>query len=161
MAKSLNDRINDAIAIWAEDDLIKAILKSLVDKGVVFAGNQESELAGSIEYVKGKDLGGQILANDYWYWVEYGRKPGGISKDVIKKNIERWVRRKGFVKASGKDFKKEVTNIAFLIARKIARHGYKGKKFLESAITDKVIEKGNEAVLKVVGDYMNEQLGDL
>lgn len=138
---------------------VDSLAKSLKDKGVVFAGGQESELIGSAE-IKTRVLGVDIFMNDYWLYVDQGRKPGPVSEEGRQK-IKRWVQRKGLVKTSVKGgFFKEVESISYVIARKISKKGYKGKFFVEAAITEKLMNELAQNVADVVEEFLTDELND-
>lgn len=59
---------------------------------------------------------------EYAYWVEYGRKAGGMPPVKL---IKEWVRKKHITSDE-----KEIDSIAFAIARNIAANGTKAKPFL-------------------------------
>lgn len=59
---------------------------------------------------------------DYAYWVEYGRKAGGMPPVKL---IKEWVRKKHITSNE-----KEIDSMAFAIARNIAANGTKAKPFL-------------------------------
>lgn len=95
-----------------------------------------------------KDVEVEFRSN-YAAWVEFGRKAGRMPP---VKMLEEWVKKKGIADSytdSGRrrgrtqNFYKKVTQIAFLIARKIALRGTKPKPFLYPAF------RANES--KVIG----------
>ena len=59
---------------------------------------------------------------DYAYWVEYGRKAGGMPPVKL---IAEWVRKRHITSDES-----EIESIAFAIARNIAANGTKAKPFL-------------------------------
>ena len=59
---------------------------------------------------------------EYAYWVEYGRKAGGMPPVKL---IKEWVRKKHITSNE-----KEIESIAFAIAKNIAANGTKAKPFL-------------------------------
>jgi len=59
---------------------------------------------------------------DYAYWVEYGRKAGGMPPVKL---IKEWVRKKHITSDE-----KEIDSMAFAIAKNIAANGTKAKPFL-------------------------------
>jgi hypothetical protein len=81
--------------------------------------NASGKLVNSVSY-EITDVGITISANDYIYYLLYGRKPtksggGGTLKDTIKQ----WMRDKG-IKPDG-DMTEDT--LAFLITRKIHKYG--------------------------------------
>ena len=59
---------------------------------------------------------------EYAYWVEYGRKAGGMPPVKL---IKEWVRKKHITSDE-----KEIDSMAFAIAKNIAANGTKAKPFL-------------------------------
>lgn len=178
--RELKKRIDITIETWGKE-LIDAVAKALKDKGVTFSGGSESELIGSAELKVGlNDLSATLLMNDYWVFVDQGRPP--TSKDgsgKVKKNLERWIKRKGIVPEAGSRTKKKIESLknkkvrkaykqitmedriksfAFAIARKIHKEGYKGKFFIDEAITQRLVDSLSEQVLETIEDYTIEQI---
>lgn len=116
------------------------------------------------------DDGVQILANDYIYYLEYGRKPtesgssSSGSGESLYDQILKWMNAKGI-------FNLNMTqeSLAFLITRKIHREGttiwrqHKGEPsgLLESAINDNAIadlsdELGNSLISLVTSEILKD-----
>lgn len=165
--RELKKRIDLTLENWGKE-LIKSVAEALKDKGVTFSGGSESELIGSAELKIGlNDFSAKLMMNDYWVFVDQGRKKGGVSQ-AGRKKIERWVKRKGKNALSSKPafdevfkkkpFDKAVKDITFLIARKLSRVGYKGKFFIEEAITQRLVDSLSEQVLETIEDYTIDQI---
>lgn len=77
--------------------------------------------------------------NDYWKFIEDGRKPG---KMPPINSILKWIKQKGLKPRNRKI--KSNKQLAFLIARKIGRFGIKPKKLFEKSIdrVNKNFKKG-------------------
>lgn len=103
-------------------------------------------LLKSIDYAISKDKEGsfgiRLLAEDYWIYVNDGRRPGAkrppygqwaIDK-YGKDPIGEWIRTRGiqFTTKSGRPMSLE--QMGFLISRKIGRDGIKAVNFVERAI---------------------------
>jgi hypothetical protein len=117
------------------------IIKILAINNKVASGN----LISSIEVLTGAKNGQlfiDLFMEDYWYFVNWGRKPG---KFPPLNKIKEWLRYKGIPE-----------NLAFPISRKIALKGYKGIFFLEEAVNQ--IERDFEKEIKEVWgqDIYNE-----
>lgn len=93
---------SDIIFEWltslkGEDGAFNTHLKQ---RDVVSAGGQASDLVGSIEFQvvdAATQLHWTVTMNDYWYWVEYGRKPTTKSGGgPLGPKIEAWINKKGF-----------------------------------------------------------------
>ena len=131
--------IDDIITKWIEG--VKADLtKSYIDSVRKASGNWKDELEGKYE-VNEQGIKVQILGSSYTLYMELGRGPNKkkTHKDLVKfafgmsnKNdgpIYRWCLNKGIS-----------PTVAFPIAYKIGRDGYKGKPFLEKGINKSSID---------------------
>ena len=118
--------------------LVSDLRKSLKDKNVTYGGGQESRLAASIKYKisYSKGLTMDISMNDYYTFVDKGRGPGPVSSSKILP----WVKKKGIARNFAQEkklpFDKASKSLAFLIARKIAKEGYKANYFFTNIIND-------------------------
>ena len=102
---------------------------------------------------------------DYWREVEFGRgptqKPQG---NIVQKQIEKWIRMKGIhpMQRMGKNgpYTPSEKGLAYLIARKIHKEGFKGRHPLEHALTASrpmLDDFGREAGA-ILGDEMVEAI---
>ena len=85
---------------------------------------------------------------EYAYWVEYGRKAGGMPPVKL---IKEWVRKKHITSDE-----KEIDSIAFAIARNIAANGTKAKPFLTPSYEEnkaRIDELMQKAINQVVEGY--------
>lgn len=94
-----------------------------------------------------------LVAEDYWEFVEYGRKPtrGGHIEGTpyLWQSLVEWIRQKGLKPYEGQSY----DTYAKAIARKIHRKGTKARPFLEKAFTESIqMELVNE---------LNARFGDL
>jgi hypothetical protein len=89
----------------------------------------------------------QILGSYYSYWMEYGRNPSAKFPPIDA--IRQWIDDKGII-AEGIS----KNSLAFLIARKIAREGYKGKSVISSVLTDAWCQQ----LIKNVGLFMSQNI---
>lgn len=108
------------------------------------SGNWARELEGNvIETDKGYRV--TILGAYYTFWMENGRRPGRFPPISA---IRKWIDDKGIIAGSiSKD------SLAFLIARKIAREGYKGKPTTGAVITNERIDN----LIRQVGMFLVEK----
>jgi hypothetical protein len=93
--------------------------KALKDNGSVATGMLRN--SGSVR----PQVDGTVDAGfyaEYAYWVEYGRKAGGMPPVKL---IKEWVRKKHITSNE-----KEIDSMAFAIAKNIAANGTKAKPFL-------------------------------
>ena len=115
-----------------KDDLIKAYDA----KGMRASG----KFAESLE-VKVQGLKAQLWGEDYAQQLETGRKSGKFPPISA---IEQWIKDKGI--ANRIQGQISISSLAFLIARKIAKEGWKrqeygGVELISSVVTDERIQK--------------------
>lgn len=122
--------------------------------------NASYDLYNSIEKIieVGEDsFSVKISLEDYWKWVEQGRRPG---KYPPPEAIKRWVELKPVSATPGLNGKTPtVEQLTFLISRKIAEQGTKGAKFFEPAKEQAIrdfSEKIDRAIDEDVSDYILE-----
>ena len=106
-------------------------------------------------------ISGDLILNDYWKYIEYGRKPGRFPNIQA---IKGWIKQKPVI-PTGKLGKLPTTDqLAFLISRKIATKGIKVKNLLGKAID--ILEKQyndklEDAVTKDVTKEIDNQLNKI
>ena len=119
--------------------------KALKDNGSVATGMLRN--SGSVR----PQVDGTVDAGfyaEYAYWVEYGRKAGGMPPVKL---IAEWVRKRHISSDES-----EIESIAFAIARNIAANGTKAKPFLtpsyeeNKARIDEIMQK---AINEVAENY--------
>jgi hypothetical protein len=99
------------ILVQFAEDTIKAVKLALVAKSV----NASGKLSDSLRYELDEE-GLSIFITGYGYFVEYGRKPGGL---VPVASIRKWIDTKGIV-PKGKISK---DSLAWAIAKSIEKKG--------------------------------------
>lgn len=112
------------------------LIKRYDEKGMRASG----DWANSLE-VQASGLSVKLLGLSYSEQLEYGRKSG---KQPPREAIEQWIRDKGI--ASRLEGKITVSSLAYLIARKIAREGwrreeYGGVELISEVVTPERIQK--------------------
>ena len=106
-------------------------------------------------------ISGDLILNDYWKYIEYGRKPGRFPNIQA---IKDWIKQKPVI-PTGKLGKLPTTDqLAFLISKKIATKGIQGKNLLGKAID--ILEKQyndklEDAVTKDVTKEIDNQLNKI
>lgn len=83
---------------------------------------------------------------DYAYWVEYGRKAGGMPPVKL---IAEWVRKRHITSDES-----EIESIAFAIARNIAANGTKAKPFLTPSYEENK-SRIDEIMQKAINEVTN------
>lgn len=118
----------------------EALKKDLITAYDAKGMRASGKFAESLE-VRVKGLNAQLCGEDYAQQLETGRKAGGFPPiDAIKK----WIVDKGIANRIQGEI--TVSALAFLIARKIARQGWKREQFggvelISEVITDERIQK--------------------
>lgn len=83
---------------------------------------------------------------EYAYWVEYGRKAGGMPPVKL---IKEWVRKKHITSNE-----KEIDSMAFAIAKSIAANGTKAKPFLTPSYEENK-SRVDEIMQKAINEVTN------
>ena len=157
------------------DKVILGARKTLADNKAKkkSGGDASSALSQSVRFLPLKIFGNTFemvwVAEDYWYWVDHGRKPG---KFPPLKPIERWITEKEIInrkthsKGLADKSKANITQsilekrktLAFLIGRKLKREGYKGSKFFTNQVNKESLSElrktlsiqiGQDAILEL------------
>ena len=139
-------------------NLFAAALKDKLEENGSNATHQLSNSIKDIVKFDGKYLTVYIQLEDYWKWVENGRKAGKFPPvDAIKK----WITIKPVI-PRGKNGKVPTENqLAYLIGRKIAREGTRANPFLEPTIRDfKLVDKIYAAVNSMLTDEINKAVSE-
>jgi hypothetical protein len=103
-----------------EFDLIKAdLIKAYDAKGMRASGNWANSLEVNV-----RGLSATLVGEKYSEQLEFGRKAG---KQPPSEAIEQWIRDKGL--SSRIEGNISISSLAYLIARKIAREGWKRESY--------------------------------
>jgi hypothetical protein len=167
--EEIDKLLNDFGAKWA-NDLKTSLDKALKDGAKSGERVQTSriEFVGGVKYYPNKVIISITPNEDYWYYIENGRKKGkqpptkvlgekwqaknGISpsKILYQMTID-YNQKKGFTKRIVKKlpFQKAAKQFAFIVARAIGKNGIKPKPFI-----DRVTEDGRK-------DELAQQMGKL
>ena len=124
--------------------------------------NASSSLSQSIEpQIKGTQSGYRltVLMQDYWFYVENGRKPtkGGGNGELYK-NIYEWIRYKKPMQqkiAQSPDRIAATKSLAYVITRKIHREGTKAQPF----VTPSLKQVTTQTLAQRIGTYIADTLG--
>ena len=137
------------------DDFVVELKNKLKANDSYASGDLVNSIRGIVKQ-NGKYVVISIQLEDYWQYVENGRKAGKYPPINAIKN---WISVKPVLPRPLKSGKLPTQNqLAFLIARKISRVGTKAKPFLKPTITD--FDLINKVYNEVV-DLLNKQLEDL
>jgi len=124
--------------------------------------NASNSLSQSIEpQIKGTQSGYRltVLMQDYWFYVENGRKPtkGGGNGELYK-NIYEWIRYKRPMQqkiAQSPDRIAATKSLAYVITRKIHREGTKAQPF----VTPSLKQVTTQTLAQRIGRYIADTLG--
>lgn len=97
---------------------------------------------------------------NWWYWIEHGRKPTSKGKHCPIEPIISWIRAKGIVPREINGKLPTETQLAYAIRHKIDTEGYNGGQYMQKTldeINDKYTKLLQEALTKCVGSYIINQ----
>ena len=133
-----------------------------------YVKNNTGALSDSISWRVESDIDtgeakGVIIMDDYYYYVDQGRKPGSgtIGQGNIKgwppvRDIQTWVQQRG-ITIPGLD----VNTVTYLIGKSIWMKGIKGIDFINNAIDNIIndlVEQGEEEYAERFEDFIEEIL---
>lgn len=138
------------------DRMLELYRNKLIDKNIN-ASNILSDSAEVIVEVNGTTLSVSFNLEEYWKFVEYGRRPG---KRPPITAIEEWVTLKPIIPDPINGKIPSTKQLAFLISRKIGMEGTKAQRPLELAVySDSMELLINQLKNEIVGQ-MKEELGN-
>ena len=164
----MNEGVNRVLlnfGITLKKDLQKSLVKKGREKAAKYGSvaNDNTTLGDSIRTEIIEDNGGltfNLHLNDYYKWVDGGRKPGPVSR-AGRQSIMKWMRQKGInapliiQEMSGSKtklpFAKAQEQLSFLIVRKMKREGYKANRFFSSVLQDGRLKTLEEDLKKETG----------
>lgn len=148
-------KINSAITNIVER-MLELYRNQLIDKNIN-ASNTLSNTASTIVEVDGTSLMVSFNLEDYWKYVEYGRRPG---KRPPIDAIEQWIKVKPIIPDPINGRVPTTKQLAFLISRKIGMEGTKAQRPLEKAVySDSMELLINQLKDEIVGQ-LKEELGN-
>ena len=119
--------------------------------------NASSSLSQSVEpNIKSREGGYNltILMNDYWLYVENGRKAG---KMPPIKNIYEWIQNKAPLQAKIADSPNKIAatkSLAYVIARKISKKGTKAQPFVTPSLKQVTREELGRRISQYIADSL-------
>lgn len=139
-------------------NLFAAAIKDKLEENGSNATHQLSNSIKDIVKFDGKYLTVSIQLEDYYKYVENGRKVG---KFPPVEKIKEWIKVKPVI-PRGKNGKVPNENqLSYLIGRKIAREGTRANPFLEPTIRDfKLVDKIYAAVNSMLTDEINKVVSE-
>lgn len=101
---------------------------------------------------------------NWWYWIEHGRKPTSKGKHCPIEPIISWIRAKGIVPREKDGKLPTETQLAYAIRHKIDNEGYSGGQYLQQTLDEingKYTKLLQEALTKCVDSYVIKQFNIL
>ena len=101
---------------------------------------------------------------NWWYWIEHGRKPTSKGKHCPVEPIISWIRAKGIVPREINGNLPTETQLAYAIRHKIDTEGYSGGQYLQQTLDEingKYTKLLQEALTKCVDSYVIKQFNIL
>ena len=160
------DLLSDLVHGWTEyttERLKQSLLKSKLP-GNPTSGRASMSLFQSLDAAGTRKMGtevrGAINANDYYEWVDGGRRLTKKKGDgALKLALEDWITTRGIKPKDPENYKgmttTEVTSsLAQAIARKIHSKGFDGNKFFSKVINDATFNEFSE----YLGQAMGQQI---
>ena len=124
LIKVLNEYGNDVAELYK---------RNLLEDNAKASG----DLINSVKYIyeqRGNSYAVSLSLNDYWKYVEYGRKPG---KCPPPSAIRKWIEIKPVLPRPMKNGKLPTLNqLTYLISRKIGEEGIRPRNILEKTLED-------------------------
>lgn len=129
---------------------------------------EERRASGSlIKSIKTKyEINGSVYEvsvdlENWWYWLEHGRKPTSKGKHCPIEPIISWIRAKGIVPREKDGKLPTETQLAYAIRHKIDTEGYTGGQYMQKTLDEingKYTKLLQEALTKCVDSYVIKQL---
>ena len=101
---------------------------------------------------------------NWWYWIEHGRKPTSKGKHCPIEPIISWIRAKGIVPREINGKLPTETQLAYAIRHKIDTEGYSGGQYMQQTLDEingKYTKLLQEALTKCVDSYVIKQFNIL
>ena len=101
---------------------------------------------------------------NWWYWIEHGRKPTSKGKHCPIEPIISWIRTKGIVPREINGNLPTETQLAYAIRHKIDTEGYSGGQYMQQTLDEingKYTKLLQEALTKCVDSYVIKQFNIL
>jgi hypothetical protein len=136
--------------------IVEQYRKVLADEGI----NASSTLSNTADVVV--ELNGDMVVislqlEEYWKYVEYGRRPG---KMPPIDNIKEWIKVKPIIPDARTGKIPSAEQLAFLIARKIGREGIPSRHPINKTVYTDVTEQIIDAIKAEIVTQLKQQLLD-
>lgn len=136
--------------------IVEQYRKVLADEGI----NASSTLSNTADVVV--ELNGDMVVislqlEEYWKYVEYGRRPG---KMPPIDNIKEWIKVKPIIPDARTGKIPSAEQLAFLIARKIGREGIPARHPINKTVYTDMTEQIIDAIKAEIVTQLKQQLLD-
>ena len=114
--------------------------------------------------VNGNTYEVSVDLENWWYWIEHGRKPTSKGKHCPIEPIISWIRAKGIVPREKDGKLPTETQLAYAIRHKIDTEGYTGGQYMQKTLDEingKYTKLLQEALTKCVDSYVIKQFNIL
>ena len=114
--------------------------------------------------VNGNTYEVSVDLENWWYWIEHGRKPTSKGKHCPIEPIISWVKAKGIVPREKDGKLPTETQLAYAIRHKIDTEGYSGGQYMQQTLDEingKYTKLLQEALTKCVDSYVIKQFNIL
>jgi hypothetical protein len=135
------------------DSVVELYRKQLEEGGV---STSREPIRAIVEF-NGDQLLISFELNDYWKYVEYGRKPG---KMPPVDSIADWIKIKRIIPEPINGKIPDTKQLAFLIARKIGRDGVEGKHIMNKTIHSNQMNSIINDIKKEIMNQLKQQFID-
>lgn len=136
--------------------IVEQYRKVLADEGI----NASSTLSNTADVIV--ELNGDMVVislqlEEYWKYVEYGRRPG---KMPPIDNIKEWIKVKPVIPDARTGKIPSAEQLAFLIARKIGREGIPARHPINKTVYTDITEQIIDAIKAEIVTQLKQQLLD-
>ncbi len=145
----MNEKLAEILEKY-KNTIVAELKNRVASDDKIATGNLHGSFRGVVE---GQSI--SIFASEYWYVVNYGRKPGKKMPPI--RPIMDWMKIRG-IETNKKNKKKGNRTLAWVIAKKIGDEGIQGTNFFWETINSIVplITKDiEESYLKDLNDQIN------
>jgi len=150
----MSERLNKILEQY-KDTIVAQLKSKIISDDKVATGDLEKSITGIVE---GTSI--SIFASEYWYVVNYGRKPGKKMPPI--RPIMDWMKVRGIEtnkkNKDGQPSKKGNRTLAWVIAKKIGDEGIQGTNFFwetVNSIVPLITKDIEDSYLKDINDQIN------
>ena len=145
----MSERLNKILEKY-KNTIVAELKNRIGSDGKIATGDLQKSISGIVE---GQSI--SIFASEYWYVVNYGRKPGKKMPPI--RPIMDWMKIKG-IETYKQNKKKGNRTLAWVIAKKIGEEGIQGTNFFwetVNSIVPLITKDIEDSYLKDINDQIN------